>query len=310
LVEIISELLDNTDSVIAASIIIPCKNEFNTLKPTVDSILQSKNSTSFEIIVVDDSSQDNSSVFMESTENKDLYEKVFLLKTNNLGAAGARNAGARIAKGKYLFFCDAHVEVQDGWLDSLVDTLKCTEYHIVAPCVLDLNNPLSAGYGQTWDKLLNIYWLIEEPAGISDIPIACGCAFGITRDAFDAIGGFHPLFQIWGKEDEELCLRAWLYGYKCAINPAVKVKHLFRQSHPYEISYDNVTYNFLCMAYSHFNTKRLEKSIQISKYTPGFSYAASQIKKSFNLILQYRNNCLRERKHDDDFFFERFSIPY
>jgi glycosyltransferase involved in cell wall biosynthesis len=310
LVEIKSKLLDNLDSLIDTSIVIPCKNEFSTLKPTVDSILQSKNTTSFEIIVVDDASKDNSSAFLESGEDKKLYERVLLLKTNNLGAAGARNAGAGIAKGKHLFFCDAHVEVPDGWLDSLVDTLKQSEYHIVAPCILDMNNPLAAGYGQTWDKLLNITWLLEEPYGISEIPIACGCAFGITREAFDIMGGFHPLFQVWGKEDEELCFRAWLYGFKSIINPAVKVKHLFRKSHPYKISYDNVTYNFLCMAYSHFNLKRLEKSIQISKHRPGFSYAASQIRQNYDLILQYRNKCLRERKHDDNFFFEKFNIPF
>lgn len=310
MVEIKSKLIGNTDSFIDASIIIPCKNEFNTLKSTVDSILRSRNSTSFEIIVVDDASKDNSSAFLESTEDKKLYEKVLLLKTNNLGAADARNAGAGIAKGKYLFFCDAHVEVPDGWLDNLVDTLKDSRYHIVAPCILDMNNPLAAGYGQTWDKLLNITWLLEEPSGISDIPIACGCAFGITREAFAAVGGFHPLFQVWGKEDEELCLKAWLYGLRIAMNSAVKVKHLFRKTHPYEISYNNVTYNFLCMSYSHFNIKRIEKSIEISKHIPGFSYAASQIKQNFNLILQYRNKCLRERKHDDNFFFEKFNIPY
>lgn len=295
---------------IHVSVIIPCKNEVNNLKSTVDSIMKSKNSLSFEIIVVDDGSADHSSEFLESYKNKETYKDIILLKTNNLGAAEARNSGASAAKGKYLFFCDSHIAVPDGWLDALVNTLQTSKAHIIAPCIIDINNPSAAGYGQTWNELLKVTWILEKPKDIAEVPIACGCAFGITKEAFEKIDGFDHLFQVWGKEDEELCFKAWLYGYKTVVNPEVKVAHLFRKKHPYEVTTTNVIYNLLCIAYSHFKAERLKKTIYLAKYEYGFSDAATQIKQNADMIIKQRQKYQNESKYNDDFFFEKFKIPF
>ncbi|WML35833.1 glycosyltransferase [Clostridium sp. OS1-26] len=299
-----------TEDSIEVSVIIPCKNEVENLKSTVDSIMKSKNVLSFEIIVVDDTSTDLSTEFLESNLNKDIYKDIILIKANNLGAAEARNAGAKVAKGKYLFFCDAHVKVPDGWLDDLVNTLKNADAQLVAPCIVDMSNSLAAGYGQTWDSQLKIKWLTNNPKNIVEIPIACGCAFGITKETFEKINGFDHFFQIWGKEDEELCLKAWLYGYRAVINPEVKVNHLFRQKHPYQVTTSNVTYNMLCLAYSHFEKESLIKAINIAKNDYFFSKAAADIKSNIDLIFKQRKKYFKERLYNDEFFFEKFNIPF
>ncbi|MTK13374.1 MAG: glycosyltransferase [Clostridiaceae bacterium] len=299
-----------TKESIGVSVIIPCKNEVNNLKSTVDSIMKSKNALNFEIIVVDDDSEDLSAEFLKSDLNKDIYKDVILIKTNNVGAAEARNAGVEVAKGNYLFFCDAHVKVPDGWLDELVNTLKIAKADLIAPCIVDMTNTSAAGYGQTWDNQLKITWLTNNPKNMSEIPIACGCAFGITKEAFEKINGFDHFFQVWGKEDEELCFKAWLYGYKVVINPQVIVRHLFRRKHPYQVTTANVTYNMLCMAYSHFGKKNLTKAIQIAKNDYFFSTAASDIRFNSHLILKQREKYLNERIFNDDFFFNKFNIQF
>lgn len=43
------------------------------------------------------------------------------------------------------------------------------------------------------------------------------------------IGGFEHGFKTWGREDEEISLKLWLMGYKCAVEPACTVLHIFRQ---------------------------------------------------------------------------------
>lgn len=300
----------NTKSSIDASVIIPCKNEVNNLKWTIDSIMKSKNSLKFEIIVVDDSSEDSSTQFLQHDSNKDLYKDIILIKTDNIGAAKARNAGAKVSRGKYLFFCDAHVKVPDRWLDDLVNSLKVSNAHIAAPCITDIRNSLSAGYGQTWDDKLKVTWILGNPNIISEIPIACGCAFGITKEVFDKINGFDNLFQVWGKEDEELCLKAWLYGYTVVIDPYVKVNHLFRSAHPYKVTASNFIYNTLCIAYSHFKKQRIIKTIETVKNNFLFPTAANDIKLNLDLILKQREKYLTERVYDDDFFFKKFMIPF
>lgn len=298
-----------TESSIDVSIIIPCKNEVNNLQSTVDSIMKSRNNLSFEIIVVDDESQDLSAEFIKSDLHENSYKDVVLIKTNNIGAAEARNAGAKVARGKYLFFCDAHVKVPEKWLDDLVDTLKEAKADLIAPCIVDMWNTSAKGYGQTWNDQLKVKWITNNPKTITEIPIACGCAFGITKEAFERINGFDHFFQVWGKEDEELCFKAWLYGYKIIINPDVKVQHLFRPKHPYQVTTANVTYNMLCIAYSHFSKGRLIKAIQIAKNDFFFSTALSDIKVNLDLIIKQREKYFKERMYDDNFFFQKFNIP-
>ncbi|WML35835.1 glycosyltransferase [Clostridium sp. OS1-26] len=295
---------------IDVSIIIPCKNEVNNLKSTVDSIINSKNSLSFEIIVVDDASIDLSTEFLKADLNKDIYKDIILVTTNNVGCAGAKNAGAKVAKGKYLFFCDAHIKVSNGWLDGLVNTLENTGAHLVAPCIVDMSNGLAAGYGMTWDDQLRAKWLINKPNTITEIPLACGCAFGIAKEVFEKINGFDHFYQIYGNEDFEICLKVWLYGYRVVVNPDIKIRHLFRKKHPYQVTTANVTFNTLCLAYSHFEKERLIKVIQIVKNDYFFSTAAADIRSSSDLILKQREKYFKERMYNDDFFFRKFNIHF
>lgn len=300
-------MLNNLD-IIEASIIIPCKNEVNNLKMTLDSIKKSKNKSIYEIIVVDDGSQDNSIEFLKL--QKDKYNNIVLIESKNLGCAGAKNAGAEIAKGDYLFFMDAHVKVNDYWLDNLINTIKNNEADLVAPCICDLNNVTAKGYGENWTENLKLKWILKKPEHITEIPIACGCAFGIKKDVFEIVNGFDHFFQVWGREDEEISLKLWLYGYKIVVNPSVKIQHLFRKKFPYEVTPINVIYNTLCMAYLHFSKKRIAKTITILKFEPFFDEAEKSIEENFNLIMLQRAKYFKKRKFDDDYFFEKFNISY
>lgn len=295
---------------IDVSIIIPCKNEVNTLKATVDSIMKSKNSLSFEIVVVDDASTDLSTEFLKYDLNKDIYKNAVLIETDNLGVAGARNAGAEIAKGNYLFFCDAHVKVPDKWLDNLVNALKAADAHIVAPCIVNMSNTTAAGYGMTWDNQLTAKWLTNKPNGVTEIPCVCGCAFGITKEAFRKIYGFDHFFRGYGSEDFEICIKAWLYGCRVIVNPDVKVQHLFKTERTYKIITSNVIFNILCLAYSHFKKERLVRGIDTVANYYSFDTAAADIKSTAELILKQREKYFKERIYDDDFFFKKFNIPF
>lgn len=292
------------------SIIIPCKNEGNNLKLTLDSIIKSQSNLSYEIIVVDDNSTDLSTEFLKSALNGSIYKDVVLLKTKGVGCARAKNFGAKFAKGKYLFFCDAHVRVPKHWMDSLVDTLKNYNAHLVTSCIQDMSNSLVLRYGGTWNNKLQYMWIENKPKYITETPFAVGGNMGITKEVFEKLNGFDDLFQIYGAEDQELSIKAWLYGYRIVINPDVKMIHLFRDSHPYQVTQTNIIFNTLCLVYSHFNKKRIAKTIDTIKYNYYFSDAKTQIKQNMNLILKQREKYFNERIYDDDYFFKKFNIPF
>lgn len=82
------------------SIIIPNYNEEKSIKKCLDSIFnQTISEERYEVIVIDDGSND------ASVDIIDQYN-VKLLKSNRLGAGGARNKGIDIAKGKYIILLD------------------------------------------------------------------------------------------------------------------------------------------------------------------------------------------------------------
>lgn len=91
------------------SVVIPVYNGSQYLKKTIDSILAQDYQT-FEIILVNDGSTDNSAELIESlSENTN---KIKLYNKENGGVAAARNYGIDRAKGDFIAFCDQ----DDLWL--------------------------------------------------------------------------------------------------------------------------------------------------------------------------------------------------
>lgn len=300
------------ENLVDVSIIIPCKNESNNLIKTIDSIICSRNSLTFEIIVIDDGSTDLSTDFLKYPLIKNVYKNIHLIKTNSLGCAGARNAGAKIARGKYLVFCDGHIKVQDRWLDSLVNTLKDYNVSLSAPRIWYTKDFISGiyGYGATWTSKLDYIWLPNVPTKVTEIPFSPSITLCITKDCFYKIHGFDTFFWGYGVEDLELCIKAWLYGYKLVINPFIEVKHLLQDKHRYKITFDSIIYNNLCLAYSHFKMQRVAKTINIFKSNSSFPSAANKLKANMTSLLKQREKYFTERIYSDDDFFQRFSIDF
>lgn len=91
------------------SIIVPVYNVERYLTQCLDSII-SQNYSNFEVLGVDDKSQDASSMIFEEYSRND-KRFTLLYHTENLGLPSARNTGIESAKGEYLFFLDS-----DDWI--------------------------------------------------------------------------------------------------------------------------------------------------------------------------------------------------
>ncbi|MDW8801300.1 glycosyltransferase [Clostridium sp. A1-XYC3] len=299
-------IIDNDNSGFYASVIVPCKNEVDSIKWTIDSIKNSQNNLSYEIIIVDDGSTDRSCNFID--ENKEAYKNIRIIRTENGGTAGARNIGAEAAEGKYLFFCDAHVKVPDYWIDNLIETLEKNDADAVAATIKVMDGE-ARGYGGTWNNKLQFTWLGKPEETVAEIPFLSGGALAIKRDVFQEIGGFDKNFEVYGVEDQEISLKLWLFGYKVVINCSVEVEHLYKEKRCYEVTYLNVQYNFLCMVYSHFGYDNLVKAIRAAKELPSFDEAMAKVIVNDNIFKQRRDYFSR-RKYDENYFIQKFNIQF
>lgn len=93
------------------SVIVPVFNEEKDISECIESLKQQK-FESFEIIVVDDGSTDNSKKVISDS-------KVTLLEQDHKGPAAARNLGAKHAKGEVLVFLDADMIFDKNFLRML-----------------------------------------------------------------------------------------------------------------------------------------------------------------------------------------------
>lgn len=97
------------------SVILPVYNAEQTLVKCIKSILN-QDFSDFELIIINDGSNDNSLSICENYTTKD--NRIKLLNQANLGVSTARNHGLDNATGKYICFIDADDWVEEGYLSA------------------------------------------------------------------------------------------------------------------------------------------------------------------------------------------------
>ena len=100
------------------SIIIPCYNNAPYLRGCLDSVLGQKTGYSFEAVVIDDGSTDETPEILKAYAAN---PRVRLLRQENQGHSGARNAGLSVCRGKYLLFHDSDDTLLPGSIQALLD---------------------------------------------------------------------------------------------------------------------------------------------------------------------------------------------
>ncbi|MHB8171345.1 MAG: glycosyltransferase family 2 protein [Thermincolia bacterium] len=283
------------------SIIIPCKNEGKYIDNTLASLTAAHNRTEYEIIVVDDASEDNCCVGLT-----DRYP-IRLVRTPGLGSAQARNEGAKKAQGEILVFCDGHIFVEDQWLDNLLEPLHNRRLDAICPAIAPSDNVANTGYGQSLNETLSVVWYTDM-SQISPVAVGPGACLAVKRGVFQRVQGFESGFQVWGYEDIEFSIKLWLLGYQVWVHPGVKVLHVFRQFHPYRVLMEHVNYNLLRMALLHFNEKRVERVIELLKNQPVIEKTLTRL--FFSDVMEKRSLYRKLRLYNDDWFFRKFGISF
>lgn len=169
-----------------ASIVIPAYNVAATIRATVESAL-SQSFDSFEVIVVDDGSTDETPRILAGIDDP----RLCVIRQANRGLAGARNGGIAAARGRYVGFLDG----DDLWAPGKLAA------HVAH---LDANPDVGVSFSASSlidgdDRLLGLH---QSPK-LCDIapndilrrnPVGNGSAPVIRRTALDAIA--------WRPEDE------------------------------------------------------------------------------------------------------------
>ncbi|MBF0555069.1 MAG: glycosyltransferase [Nitrospirae bacterium] len=200
------------------SIIIPTYNRRDAIERCLHSLsLLDYPASAFEIIVVDDGGgHPISDIIDRFKENLNIS----LIRQNNSGPASARNAGASIAKGKYLLFTDDDCT-------SCIDLLRKLEIHINS-------FPKYAIGGKTLNALTeNIYSKAQQVLldylfvrfNKDKITFLTSSNLTVDNSTFKSIGGFNGNFKIAGGEDRDFCRRLRASGCPLVYASEAQVYH-------------------------------------------------------------------------------------
>ena len=126
------------------SIIIPAFNEEESIKPLVNLIFKNldKNLEDFEIILIDDGSDDKTWTEIFKISNK--FENIVSIKLiENYGKSDALDAGFKVCKGNYVLTMDADLQDDPSEILPLYSMIKENKYDLVSGWKKKRNDPLT-----------------------------------------------------------------------------------------------------------------------------------------------------------------------
>ena len=198
------------------SVVVPVYNGERTIQKTIEALLSQKAEKSYEVIVVDDGSTDD-------TPNIIKKYPVKIITQENAGPAAARNTGWKAASGEIVAFTDSDCVPVPGWIEAL-------SKHFWDPSV--------GGVGGTYKT--------ENPGSILATYIAEDSRFRQSRlgreiegtgtfsaayrkKLLEQIGGFDEIYRRATAEDFDLGYAIQKTGHKILYEPEAIVGHYHKE---------------------------------------------------------------------------------
>jgi glycosyltransferase involved in cell wall biosynthesis len=240
------------------SVVISARNEFPNIVHTVHSIVNDLETflsrEEWEIIIVDNCSDDDNSWRFLAERGLYYTSNVRVLHDPIAGNVSARDKGAKIAKGKYLFFSDAHMSYKVGSFESMIETIRDT-HAIVHPAVQWMGGyePASPSYQYTlkigeklWGTWNNYKPQLQHKSYFY-IPVSGHCCLGMLREQYLAFGGYNEFFRCYGGGELYLDLKWWMNGAGVVVDTNALGYHL-SAGRGYSYHYDDFIHNIMLMA--------------------------------------------------------------
>lgn len=209
------------------SIVIPAHNKIEVTYLALASLLLAHNQATFEVIVVDDASTD------ETVELETFVEGITVIhNTRAQRFISACNAGAEKARGKYVMLLNNDVEVTNGFLDALIDAFEYfPNVGLVGSKLLYPNGKLQDAGGIIWGT--GNPWNYGNGQNPWD-PRFCyarqadyltGAAMMTTKEIWDQLGGLSSYLEPMYFEDTDFSFKVREAGYRTYFVPSSIVYH-------------------------------------------------------------------------------------
>ena len=192
-----------------------------------------------QLILVDNGSEADELRVLHDwvSENRNRFgEVVFISASRNLGVTGGRNLAFQLASKDRILILDNDVvlPVDSTWLENLWHRMDGeARAGIVAPMLVSADAPgtvQATGIALTKQGRVGYINRGREAASVAPSPIAVVAApaacWLLRREAQQAVGLFSDMYYPIQYEDDNLCIRLHLAGWKIVCDAAVRVRHM------------------------------------------------------------------------------------
>jgi O-antigen biosynthesis protein len=242
--EAISFKIENCPKV---SIIVPVYNKCEYTLQCLYSIFNNQPKVSFEIILVDDCSQDYSERVLQKI--KGIH---YLRNSTNLGFLRSCNSASNFAKGEFICFLNNDTFTLPGWLDELFETFRNQEnVGLVGSKLIYPNGRLQEAGGIFWnDATAWNYGNLENPSlpkfnYLREVDYCSGASIMIPLELFKRVNLFDERYLPAYCEDSDLAFTVRSHGLRVLYQPNSVVIHFEGISHGTDISQGIKSYQIL-----------------------------------------------------------------
>lgn len=228
---------------IKLSIIIVNFNTGRYLQSCLHSVLESvKSITSYEIIVVDNGSDDNSLKYVKEIKNTKIKT---ILNGKNYGFSKANNIGIKAANGEYILLLNPDTVVRKNSLIVMLKMMEMDKKIGVATCRVilasgQLDDACHRGFPTPWNAFCHFSGLeklfpnsqffdgyhlgFADLDKIHEIDSCVGAFMLIRKTCGDSVNWLDEDY-FWYGEDLDFCYRVKSSGWKIVYNPNTEITH-------------------------------------------------------------------------------------
>jgi len=209
------------------SIVVPVHNKFTVTYNCLSALLFAYNHASFEVILVDDGSSDETINILKLVEGI-----IYLRNETSLGFIRSCNRGASNARGKYIVMLNNDTEPTVRWLDELIFTFdQFTSVGLAGSKLLYPDGKLQEAGGIVWSSCNP--WNYGRGANPNEprfnytrqADYLSGAAIMLLKSVWDEVGGFSEEYCPAYFEDTDLAFKVRAAGYKTVYAPLSVVYH-------------------------------------------------------------------------------------
>lgn len=237
------------------SIIIVTFNTQKLLIQCIESVVSHSKGCNYEIIIVDNGSEDDSFLEVSKFKRQNISLKITIVQNKkNVGFAAANNQGMKIAKGRYILLLNSDTLISSTVLPEMISWLDTQSRIGIASCALKNVDGSEQGTGGYFPTLFRVFaWMffledlpfIDQYIGpfhpmhtnsffykgnnnfvkAKKIDWVTGAFFMIRRKLIEDIGHFDKEYFMY-TEEVDYCYRAKDKNWEVFYNPRWSIVHL------------------------------------------------------------------------------------